>query len=121
MSYSVADHEHLIDVLTAFIQYDGFEAGRLMATHSSEAGHPGGSYEDDLVDLDGFCSKIKTMVELIRISPSARPRANPGDLAPCCSHPILSPYTILKEPPLRSCVHCCSPHRPDRPLRLHHL
>lgn len=62
VSYSDADHEHLIDVLTAFIQYDGFEGGRLMASHSCD--------KDTLVDLDGFCAKIQTMVELVRISPT---------------------------------------------------
>eukprot|EP00966_Prymnesium_polylepis_P046820 1084994-Prymnesium_polylepis.1 len=56
VSYSDADHEHLINVLTAFIQYDGFEVGRLIASQSSE--------QDKLVDLDGFCAKIQTMVEL---------------------------------------------------------
>lgn len=62
VSYSDADHEHLIDVLSAFIRYDGYEAGRLMASHSSEA--------DQLVDVDGFCAKIQTLVQLIRISPT---------------------------------------------------
>merc|ERR1712060_172608 len=33
-----------------------------MASHSSE--------KDELVDLDGFCAKIQTMVELARISPT---------------------------------------------------
>ena len=43
VSYSDADHEHLIDVLTAFIQYDGYEVGRLMASQSSD--------KDKLVDV----------------------------------------------------------------------
>jgi aarF domain-containing kinase len=60
--YSEADHEHLIDVLTSFIQYDGFEGGRLMAEKSEEA--------SAARDLDGFCAKIQTMVELARDSPT---------------------------------------------------
>ena len=88
-------------MLSAFIRYDGHEAGRLMATYGQQqqqqqqrqqqggGGHgqprqggDGGQQQqggasstsaaaDDLVaDLDGFCAKIQTVVELIRISPT---------------------------------------------------
>ena len=62
VAYAAADHEHLIDVLTAFIQYDGYEGGRLMAENSADV--------DALRDLNGFCEKIQTMVELARDSPT---------------------------------------------------
>ena len=62
VSYSTADHDFLIDILTAFISYDGYEGGRLMAEHTE--------FPENLRDLPGFCSKIQTMVELARDSPT---------------------------------------------------
>jgi len=62
VKYSQAEHEHLIDVLSSFIQYDGYEGGRLIAERSMAP--------SELRDLDGFCAKIQTMVELARDSPT---------------------------------------------------
>ena len=61
-TYSPADHAHLVDVLSSFIQYDGASAARLIAEHSLEP--------DGLRDLDGFAAKIQTMVELARDAPT---------------------------------------------------
>ena len=61
MRYSRQEHEHLIDVLSAFIQYDGHTGGRLMDEASGA---------DTAVDLDGFCAKIQAMVEMARDEPS---------------------------------------------------
>jgi len=62
--YSEVEHEHLIDVLTAFIQYDGYLGGQLMADRSSVAG------AGAVRDLDGFCVKMQGMVEMARDEPS---------------------------------------------------
>jgi aarF domain-containing kinase len=60
--YPVADHETLFNVLLSFIQYDGARAARMMAERSPAP--------SELRDLDGFCAKIQTMVELARDSPT---------------------------------------------------
>ena len=49
-------------MLSSFIQYDGYEGGRLIAERSMAP--------SELRDLDGFCAKIQTMVELARDSPT---------------------------------------------------
>ena len=63
--YSADEHEHLIDVLTAFIQYDGYTGGKLMAAKSALSGDGA-----QLRDLHGFCIKIQKMVEMARDEPS---------------------------------------------------
>lgn len=62
VSYSQADHQHLIDVLTAFIQYDGYYGGQLMAEQTENP--------DALRDVPGFCETIQRMVEMARDCPS---------------------------------------------------
>ena len=75
--YTDAVHEHLIDVLSAFIRYDGYEGGRLMAARSdadaaeaevSSKGGAGGA--GGVRDLHGFCVTIQKMVEMARDEPS---------------------------------------------------
>ena len=71
VSYSDAVHEHLIDVLSAFIRYDGYEGGRLMAERSTaEAADQTRVRGAPVRDLDAFCVKIQKMVEMARDEPS---------------------------------------------------
>lgn len=67
--FSERDHQHLIDVLSAFITYDGYEGGRLMAEHSSLDAGGGAAYALP-TRLDEFCRKIQKMVEMARDEPS---------------------------------------------------
>lgn len=68
--YTDAVHEHLIDVLSAFIRYDGYEGGRLMAARSEADAAEEGGTSPGVHDLHGFCVKIQKMVEMARDEPS---------------------------------------------------
>jgi len=95
VSYEPSVHAHLIDVLSAFVRYDGHEGGRLMAAKSAKdatrqlesrgqtqtqaRGQAQGLGQSQLEtpaaveavhDLHGFCAKIHAMVEMARDEPS---------------------------------------------------
>ncbi len=62
VEYTEFDHGMLIDILGHFMNYEGYEGGRLMIAQTAA--------ESDVSDADGFCRKIHEMVELARDTPT---------------------------------------------------
>jgi len=81
--YTESDHNHLVEVLSCFLRYDGCAGAKLMADQSED--------QESLFDIDGFCNKIEAMVLWQRDTPTFFDQIGPCIATICnaaCDHHV---------------------------------